>query len=255
MNSRDAMASGGKLIIEAICVDLDAKSAKKIGCLAGPYVRLRTSDNGQGMDEKTREKIFDPFFTTKPYGQGTGLGLATVYGIIKRHGAWIQVESEVGKGTEFQMLFARVNEKAQPPAKKNQANEDFLGTETILMVEDEPILNKMNFISLSKLGYRVLRARHGAQAQQLGQQHDGEIHLLLTDVIMPHLNGKDLADSLTSQKTSMKVLFTSGYADDMIGHHGVLDEGVHFLPKPYTPLSLAQKVREVLDGDKEETTA
>ncbi len=248
VNARDSMAEGGKLTIETDNVYLGEEYVKNhVGAQAGPHVMLAVSDTGSGMDQKTQARIFEPFFTTKELGKGTGLGLSTVYGIVKQSGGNIWVYSEVGRGTTFKVYLPRVDEGAQQYKRSSHLDEIFQGTETILLVEDEEMLRKLAQQTLRMYGYQVLDAADGKSAISLCLQHKGPIHLALTDVIMPGLSGREVANRLLELRPEMRVLFMSGYTDDAIVHQGALEEAANFIQKPFAPDSLARKVREVLD--------
>jgi PAS domain S-box-containing protein len=248
VNARDAMPGGGKIVIETANVDLDAAyCALHPYVTPGRFVMLAVSDTGQGMSEEVKAHIFEPFFTTKERGSGTGLGLATTYGAVHQAGGSIEVYSEIGTGTTFKVYLPRVEEKVVKPVKDDRPADLPGGTETVLIVEDEGKLRDLCVQILEQLGYRVLQARNGTEAIAKVQDYGDRIHLLLTDVVMPGMNGSELATQLVLRNPEMKVLFTSGYTEDVISHHGVLAEGVSFIGKPYTPLALARKVREVLD--------
>ena len=208
---------------------------------------LAVSDTGVGMDAATQARIFEPFFTTKEKGKGTGLGLATVYGIVKQSGGWIWVYSEPGHGTTFKVYFPRALEAAAPVAPGPASPVSVRGSETVLVVEDEEVIRKLVRKVLTANGYTVLVAANGRDAEQVAGQHDGAIHLLVTDVVMPGMNGREVAQRLAGTRAGIKVLYLSGYTDDAIVHHGVLEPGVAFLQKPFTPAVLGRKVREVLD--------
>jgi PAS domain S-box-containing protein len=250
VNARDAMPSGGKLTIETSNVSLDEEYARFHAPLRpGNYVMLAISDTGAGMDSETQSHIFEPFFTTKG-PKGTGLGLSTVYGIIKQSGGYIWVYSEAGKGTTFKIYLPRVAETIESPAKVAVAAESVAaepGTETILLVEDEANLRYLARQFLEKQGYRVIEAADGAVAMQIAVAHEGTIHLLLTDVIMPGMNGRELAQRISEIRPNVKVLYMSGYTENVIGRNGTLDAGVRLLQKPFTLRDLKSKVREVLD--------
>ncbi|MGZ9148975.1 MAG: response regulator [Candidatus Deferrimicrobiaceae bacterium] len=248
VNARDAMPDGGKIVIETANVDLDAGyCALHPNVNPGRFVMLAVSDTGMGMSEEVKAHIFEPFFTTKERGSGTGLGLATTYGAVHQAGGFIEVYSEVGIGTTFKVYLPRVEEEAASPAGDERPTDLPGGTETVLIVEDEGILRNLCVQILERLGYGVLQARNGADAIGEAQGHGDRIDLLLTDVVMPGMNGAELATQLVLHHPEMKVLFTSGYTEDVISHHGVLAEGVSFIGKPYTPSAIARKVREVLD--------
>src|SRR5580698_5551052 len=251
VNARDAMPAGGKLTIETSNVSLDEDYARFHAPLRpGNYVMLAISDTGAGMDSETQSHIFEPFFTTKG-PKGTGLGLSTVYGIVKQSGGYIWVYSEAGKGTTFKIYLPRVAETVESPAQivvpaDSVAAEP--GTETILLVEDEANLRYLARQFLEKQGYRVIEAADGAVAMQIAVAHEGTIHLLLTDVIMPGMNGRELAQRVSEIRPNMKVLYMSGYTENVIGRNGTLDAGVRLLQKPFTLRDLKSKVREVLDS-------
>ncbi len=255
VNARDAMPKGGKLTIEIANRELDEVYCRShVGVTPGSYVMLAVSDTGMGMDSATQAQVFEPFFTTKEKDKGTGLGLATVHGIVKQSGGHIWLYSEPGRGTTFKVYLPRIDEATEKLSMKpTPGNEPVRGTETILLVEDEPALRMMARQILESKGYRVLEARSGDDALAVAEQHRGPVHLLLSDVIMPGMSGRELAEHLTtSLRRDMKVLYMSGYTDNAIVHHGVLDPGIHFLQKPFTPSALANKVREVLDTRREE---
>jgi PAS domain S-box-containing protein len=251
VNARDAMPSGGKLTIETSNVALDEESARLHPSLRpGNYVMLAISDTGAGMDSETQSHIFEPFFTTKGT-KGTGLGLSTVYGIVKQSGGYVWVYSEPGKGTTFKIYFPRVAETADSPVQLATPAEPASpepGTETILLVEDEANLRYLARQFLEKQGYRVIEAADGAVAMQIAVAHEAVIHLLLTDVIMPGMNGRELAQRISEIRPNVKVLYMSGYTENVIGRNGTLDAGVRLLQKPFTLRDLKSKVREVLDS-------
>ncbi len=253
VNARDAMPGGGRLTIETANVVLDAAyAAHHLGVKPGDYVLLTLSDTGVGMDDEVKAHLFEPFFTTKERGKGTGLGLATVFGIVKQNLGHISVHSEVGKGTDFQIYLPRAEAMAQAGAEAEVEGSTLPPTppsaspSTILLVEDEAQVQEITRQVLMAQGYQVLTARDGAEALQVAQDHQGPIHLLLTDVVMPRLGGRELANRLRPGRPEMQVLFTSGYTDDTILHHGALDKGVHFLSKPFDLEALIGKVHEVL---------
>jgi PAS domain S-box-containing protein len=249
INARDAMPRGGKLTIETANVDLDESYTRlHVDVKPGPYVMLAVSDTGDGMAEETRAHIFEPFYTTKEQGQGTGLGLATVHGIVNQSDGHIWVYSEPGQGTTFKIYLPEIETDKQIRRPPEKSAESARGFESILLVEDENMVRDLAHRILLDDGYTVLVTRHGAEALQICEQHSGPIHLLVTDVVMPGgLSGRELADRLKSLRPEMKVLYMSGYPDKAIVHHGVLDPGIAFLDKPFTPTALTQKVREVLD--------
>ena len=247
VNARDAMPLGGRLTIETENVILDENYARThMGVKPGEFVLIAVSDTGHGMDAETRRRIFEPFFTTKEKGKGTGLGLATVYGMIKQTGGDIWVYSEPGRGTTFKLYFPRVAEPASDSAEGEAGLAKRAGSETILVVEDEKAVRELTVHMLQQLGYVILTASSGAEALEAGQNHQGPIHLLLTDVVMPAMSGRQLADRLLERRPGTKVLFLSGYTENTVVHHGVLDAGVNFLPKPFSRETLAKKLREVL---------
>jgi PAS domain S-box-containing protein len=249
VNARDAMPAGGTLTIETGNVELDESYVgTHPGAAPGPHVVLALSDTGHGMDEQTQSHLFEPFFTTKEKGKGTGLGLATVYGIVKQSGGSIRVYSEVGHGTTFRVYFPRVEGVAVSLVSARSPVQPPTGTETILLAEDSSGLRKLARKVLERYGYTVLDAPNGDEALQICERHQGAIHLLLTDVVMPGMSGRALADRVTSLHPATKVLYTSGYTDSAIVHHGVLAAGTAFLQKPYAPEALARKVRDVLDA-------
>ncbi|MCP4601554.1 MAG: PAS domain S-box protein [Proteobacteria bacterium] len=249
VNARDAMPDGGKLTIETVNVNLDEEYCKKHPYVEpGKYVMLAISDNGVGMVKETQSRIFDPFFTTKAEGQGTGLGLATAYGIVKQHGGHVEVYSEIGAGTTFKIYFPLVQSKAETITRTSPLSHLPRGTETVYIVEDESMVRNIATKILTRLGYKVVSADDGLHALAAANDKGIPIDLLLTDIVMPNMNGRELAEKLHKQYPEMKVLFTSGYTENVIVHHGVLEEGLNFIGKPYTPQGLAEKVRKVLDA-------
>jgi PAS domain S-box-containing protein len=250
VNARDAMPSGGKLAIATANVELDEGYARAhVSVTPGRYVSLSVSDTGIGMTQEVKEKVFDPFFTTKEKAKGTGLGLSMVYGIVKQSSGNIWVYSELGRGTTFKIYLPRTEEEADSLQGREETDFFPRGTETVLLVEDEELVRDLATRLLEQQGYRVLKAANGQEALLVGKEHVGEtIHLLLADIVMPHMGGKELADWLKISRPNVKVLYTSGYADDAIVHQGVLDPGTHFLQKPFSLKTLSHKVREVLDG-------
>jgi nitrogen-specific signal transduction histidine kinase/CheY-like chemotaxis protein len=248
VNARDAMPCGGKLTIETSNLDVDAAHpATLTGVPPGPYVRLAVHDTGAGMSAEVKARVFEPFFTTKPVGKGTGLGLATVYGIVSQSGGFILVESEPGGGATFELLFPRIDEDAH--ALEARAPEiSSTGTETILVVEDDPQVREVTVRSLRSGGYAVLSASSGRQALDVAAGEPGSLHLLLTDVVMPGLDARAVADELCRRHPGLRVLYVSGHAQEVIVSRGVLDPGIAFLPKPFTAASLLARVRTVLDA-------
>ena len=248
VNARDAMPAGGTIVIETAPALLDEAFARDHpGARAGEYVCVSVSDNGIGMDADTQAHIFEPFFTTKEVGRGTGLGLATVYGIVKQSEAFIWVESARAQGTTFRIYFPPAAAGAVPEPAPRVEPASLTGNETVLVVEDSPQLRELMQEVLQVRGYRVLDAENGDAALEVAGRHEGPIHLLLTDVIMPGMNGRQLADRLTAVRPDMKVLFASGYTADALVQYGV-EGGVRYLQKPFTPDALARKVREILSA-------
>jgi PAS domain S-box-containing protein len=250
VNARDAMPTGGRLTIETSNVHLDRSYAAGHAAVdPGPYIMLTVSDTGCGMDAETQSRIFEPFFTTKEAGKGTGLGLATVYGVVKQSGGYIWVYSEVGCGSTFKIYLPEVTEAIDAPAIEKETRGSSRGTETVLFVEDELSVRELVRDYLVGAGYRVLDAGDGIEALEAAMAHKGPIHILITDVVMPRLSGRDLATKLSSERPDMKVLFISGYTDDTIVRHGVLEGGVAFLQKPFNLRALSEKIREVLTAE------
>jgi len=248
VNARDAMPSGGRLTIETANVELDdAAAAADSAMTPGAYVRIAVSDTGVGMDASTRARVFEPFFTTKEQGKGSGLGLATVYGMVKQSRGYIWVDSEPGRGATFKAYLPAT---AQPSGNQAPANEagDAVGSETVLLVEDEDAVRALAREVLRRHGYVVLEARHGVDALRVAERHPDEIHLLVADVVMPHMSGRELAERLATVRPAMKILFMSGYADHTLVHDDVTPNAA-FLQKPFTPEVLARRVRRILDTE------
>jgi signal transduction histidine kinase/ActR/RegA family two-component response regulator len=246
VNARDAMPTGGRLTIRTADAEVTADHAPP-GIKPGQFVVLTVSDTGTGMTDEVKAHIFEPFFTTKEVGQGTGLGLATVHGIVEQSGGFVGVESRLGEGTTFRVYLPRTaktggcdSTHGVPAAAR--------GTETVLLVEDEPAVRALAARVLRQSGYTVLEAEGSREAVAAAQAHRGRLHLLVTDVVMPGQGGRSLAERLRAADPKLKVLFMSGYTDDAIVHHGIRTDRVHFLQKPFTPLALAATVREILDA-------
>ena len=281
VNAGDAMPRGGKITIETANAYPDEADARGYGVEVkpGPYVMLSINDTGCGMDEETKAHLFEPFFTTKADGMGAGLDLATVYGIVTQSGGHIRVYSEPGEGTTFKIyLPAIASAQARPPAEAEQGGrarraglpgvegeaepvereqthfQELRGseTETILVVEDDKSVRNLTRKALKEYGYSVIEAQNGEDALKVSEAHEGPIHLMITDVVMPGMNGRELAERLQPYRPKTRVLYMSGYADDAIVHHGVLEPGLSFIPKPFTPESLVNKARSVLDSGRRE---
>jgi two-component system cell cycle sensor histidine kinase/response regulator CckA len=250
VNACDAMPKGGKLILETSNVTLDKDyTYQHAGILPGKYVRVTVSDTGIGMNEQVKARLFEPFFTTKEEGKGTGLGLATCYGIIKQSGGYILVYSELGQGTTFKIYLPCIEDEVASLPLRDDDGYLPRGNETVLLVEDEPLVRGLAVRVLREYGYTVLEAANGDEAMRIVNKHTEEkIHLLLTDVVMPHMGGKELAELVKTFRSDTKVLFTSGYTDTvLVHHHGLLSPDIAFLEKPYSPGALLRKTREVLD--------
>ncbi len=258
VNARDAMPQGGKLVMETANVELTQAFARQHpGVKPGPHVMLAMSDTGVGMDAETQARIFEPFFTTKEKGKGTGLGLATVYGIVKQSGGYIWVYSEAGQGTTFEIYLPRVEDAVTADQEEQVASQPPSGSETVLLVEDEEPVRKLAREFLENTGYTVLEAEDPVEAMHLSDRHQGPIHLMVTDVVMPKMSGHELAQQMASVRPEMKVLYVSGYTDDALGQYGVPTQDSFFLQKPFSLDTLARKMRTLLEGNtktsKEET--
>ncbi len=249
LNARDAMPDGGTLAIETTNAELDeAFSRSHVPTQPGSYVMVTVSDTGVGISDEVKARLFEPFFTTKERGKGTGLGLSTTYGIVKQSGGYLWCDSEVGRGTTFRVFLPRVDEPAAEATERKSAPPIHPGDETVLLVEDEPEVRSLVQRILKTQGYTVVTAANPDEALAVAREFKGPIQLMVTDVVMPGMSGLQLAERLGPTRPDMKVLFVSGYTNDAIGHHGVLDPGTAFLQKPFTPNALARKVREVLEA-------
>jgi two-component system, cell cycle sensor histidine kinase and response regulator CckA len=250
VNARDAMPQGGRLTIATDRVELDEVAIKgaRLEAKPGSYIRLTVRDSGTGIDPDILPRIFEPFFTTKPKGKGTGLGLSTVYGIIKQSGGSLAVASDPGKGTDVVLYLPRVEEPVAGAVQDSPAPAPVSGHETVLVVEDEPSVRTFVCSALRRHGYMVLEARHGIEALTVVQAYVGRLHLVLTDVIMPQLSGREVAEAIADIDPSIKILYMSGYTDDAVLRHGIVSDAVNFIHKPYTADALLQTVRQVLDG-------
>jgi CheY-like chemotaxis protein len=241
------MTDGGTLTIETQAVELDDSNVgQHIGARSGPHIVLAVSDTGAGMDERTQKRIFEPFFTTKGIGKGTGLGLSTVYGIVKQSGGNILVTSEPGKGTMFKIYLPQIVGAEQEYKRRTEEGASLSGSETILLAEDEEIVRELARQVLEKQGYRVIAAPNGAAALMMSGSHQGPIHLLISDLIMPDIGGGELASRLVKLRPEIKVLYMSGYTGETIAHYGIVDSSVALLQKPFTLQELARRVRDVL---------
>jgi two-component system cell cycle sensor histidine kinase/response regulator CckA len=253
INARDAMSNGGKLTVETANIDLDEGYCQnQADVKPGHYVMISVSDTGCGIPPQIKDRIFEPFFTTKEVGQGTGLGLSTVYGIVKQCGGHIEVNSNPGWGTTFKVYLPRIDEPAESHADLPVSPELLKGSETVFVIEDNAGVRKFIRDALQRYGYEILEASNGENAIGIiGDHSDKMIHLLLTDVVTPGMNGRECAECLTSFHPEMKVLYMSGHTEGAIVHQGVLEPGAAFLQKPFTPKLLAQEVRHVLDNSIE----
>jgi CheY-like chemotaxis protein len=251
VNARDAMPQGGRLTVKTENVLLgEAVAGRYESVQSAPHVLVEVSDTGCGMDEETRRRAFEPFYTTKEVGKGTGLGLSTVYGIVKQSGGYIEIESEMGKGASFRVYLPRLVEEHEAAEGQKTIDAPLGGTEQVFLVEDEEMVRTLTQSVLEDAGYRVLTAVDGRDALRVCQSYTGQIHLLLTDVVMPRMGGRQLVEEVSKIRPDLRVLYMSGYTDDAIVHHGVLDPGTHFLEKPFSPDALLRKIREALDAER-----
>jgi CheY-like chemotaxis protein len=255
VNACDAMPKGGKVVIETANTELDEVYASQhVGLRPGTYVMLSVSDTGGGMDEETSSHIFEPFFTTKEPGKGTGLGLSTVYGIVKQSGGYITVETAVGKGTTFRIYMPLVRATVEEAQLMPQSPTEQSGGETILVVEDETTLRRLLCLSLERRGYKVYAARDGAEAMEIFRQQPGAIHLVVSDIMMPHMDGIELKRKVAAQRPDVKFLFMSGYSEEVIEQLQTSAQGCAFLEKPFLPQELVTKVQGLLRGEAEART-
>jgi len=251
INAKDAMPNGGKLTFQTANMELNENYFAEHGIVEeqiGSYVMLAVSDTGSGIDEETQKRIFEPFYSTKETGKGTGLGLSTVYGIVKQSGGFVWVYSEPGQGTTFKVYLPRVKADVKAEEKEQTPVENLGGSETVFIVEDDNSLRNLAQKALQQHGYRVLTAENGEDALRISKEYEGAIDLMVTDVVMPKMGGKETAERLQPLHPQMKVIYMSGYTDESIVHHGVLAPGLNFLEKPFSPANLARKVREVLNS-------
>ncbi|MGO9123699.1 MAG: ATP-binding protein [Terriglobales bacterium] len=248
VNARDAISGVGAITLRTENVVIDDSYGTEVPeFIPGEYVLLTIGDTGAGMSREVRENIFEPFFTTKEVGEGTGLGLSTVYGVVKQNDGFIDVASEPGKGTTFKIYLPRFEAETTKVPPGEVAGKRPTGTETILLVEDDEAILNLGKMILEKLGYTVLAAQTPKHAINLAEEHPGDLHLLITDVVMPEMNGRELAERLNAFLPGLKCLYMSGYTADVIAHRGILEEGVNFIRKPFGSDDLAAKVRQVLD--------
>jgi CheY-like chemotaxis protein len=255
VNARDAMPKGGVLTIETANVHLDSNYAgRHVHVKPGPYILLAVSDNGAGMDEATQARLFEPFFTTKSSGKGTGLGLSTVFGIVKQSGGSVEVYTEQGRGTSVKVYLPRIDQpvSVDPESSRKKLKR---GSETILLVEDDEMVRTLVRETLQREGYKILDAPGPLEAKRIAEQFRPPIQLMITDVVMPKVSGRELAEQLSRKRPDMKVLYMSGYTDNAVLNSGILEKEVAFLQKPFTPAALTEKVREVLETDKQTRSA
>jgi CheY-like chemotaxis protein len=249
VNARDAMPQGGRLTVKTARVDLQTSYPARFGPVPpGVYVMLMVRDTGVGMDATVQTHVFEPFFTTKKSGKGTGLGLSTVYGIVKQCGGYLDLKSEPGTGSTFSVYLPRLEAMVEPPKARIPVTASCRGEETVLLVEDEDVLRSLLAKFLRLHGYTVLEARHGGEALLLCERHQDPIHLMVTDVVMPLMSGRELADRLAPLRPDMKVLYMSGYTEDAVVQHGVTDLSASFLQKPFKPIDLARRIRVLLQS-------
>ena len=253
VNAKDAMPFGGELAIRTSNIVLDEEIARRYESVqSGPYVLLTVSDTGHGMSPETMRRVFEPFFTTKEVGKGTGLGLSTVYGIVKQSGGYVSVDSEVGRGTTFKIYLPQIDEKVSEIETRPTHSALLLGKETVLLVEDDNQVRSIAAMALEMSGYDVLVAANGEEALPLCERYNSKIDLLLTDVVMPRMSGQELSSRLLKLRPDTRVLYMSGYSENAIIHHGVMEEGTDFIEKPFSPETLTRKIREVLDSPREQ---
>ena len=246
-NARDAMPEGGRFELSTANIEIDqARAAASRDAVPGRYVLITLRDTGMGMTDEVRQSIFEPFFTTKKVGKGAGLGLATAYGIVRQSGGWIDVQSRLGHGSSFHIYLPRISAGVIAAETESAPQDDLRGGETVLVVEDDDGVRELTTTILRARGYNVLEAASGLEACEVANQHPDSIHLLLTDVIMPGMNGRELSRLLLDQRPQLKVLVMSGYAESVIAHRGVLDSEFEFIQKPFSSDVLAAKVRQLL---------
>jgi len=245
------MPTGGNLLIETANRDLDQDYCDRHPSVQpGQFVMLAVSDTGHGMSEEVRLRLFEPFFTTKPKGQGTGLGLATIFGAVNQAGGTIEAYSELNQGSTFKIYLPRSGESPEVYAATGHNSTSPTGHETVLLVEDDPSVRDLTRRILQRLGYRVLIATQGSESLDVAEKFDGQIDLLMTDVVLPGLNGREIAERIQVARPDTKVLFTSGYTENVVVHHGIADKNFNFIGKPYSLQALARKLREVLEANR-----